>query len=94
MRFVSVDPLLNANSPGYSNGVFPNNEESKAVDGNPATFVYTHSSENAYLAFDFGKFYDLDRIEVNVYGSKLEEYTYILPGIFIELCSCTSHLVV
>ena len=72
MRFVSVDPLLNANSPGYSNGVFAGSEESKAVDGNSATFVYTHSNENAFLAFDFGKFYDLERIEVSVYGSKLE----------------------
>lgn len=73
-RFIPDDPLLKPNSPAFSNGVFAEREEAKAVDGNTTTFTYTHSNENAFLAFDFGKFYALDRIEVDVYGSESKDF--------------------
>lgn len=68
---IADDPLLHANSPGFSNGYFAGAPPSHAVDGHASTHVYTYSSADAYLVFGLDKDYDIEKISVNVYGCKL-----------------------
>ena len=73
----SADPILNPNSLGYSKGALSQNPVSLGVDGSTETMVYAIGDKSAYIAYDFGQFYDLERIQIDVVGSKLKSLLLI-----------------
>ena len=73
----TAEAILKPNSPGYSKGALSQNPVSLGVDSNTETMVYAIGDKSAFIVYDFGQFYDLDRIEIDVVGSKLKSLLLI-----------------